>query len=159
MAKKTQLSITLPDGTTATRTTANAYKVVITGRLDLVGMRAFAGKEHSVDASNYAYHVKVLSTGAGNSYPYKPGVAFEVTEAMVAEAKRRLEGCSSAQDFSRKSARERVANTIARHGNDDLAPWEALQWSGSMATAQKALNGWRKRGWTCLTILPITQDA
>ena len=157
MSKKTTLRITLPDGTTANRTTTHAYKFVIAGRLDLTQKRAEAAEDHPSDLTNFSWDQKLVSTGAGNKYTYPSGVPISISEQDVEHAHQRLAGCTSAQDYIRKCISERIDIVNQRYGNEDMGPWVVLRWSGSAATAQRALNKYRPWGYTALTILPISQ--
>jgi hypothetical protein len=145
MAKEIKLSVTLPDGQIATRTTARAYTHVVIAQWDVALERSNAlSLRVDLDASNHKF--------------YRDQIAAGVRDANTSEetwARYTKYAAMTAGEYRSYEVERRLAKIKEEYGTVDVSAWACLQWSGSEKNAREALGTYRKRGWLNVQVLAI----
>uniref|UniRef100_A0AAU6W3L2 Uncharacterized protein n=1 Tax=Pseudomonas phage Cygsa01 TaxID=3138529 RepID=A0AAU6W3L2_9VIRU len=145
MAKEIKLSVTLPDGQIATRTTARAYTHVVIGQRDVALERSQAmSLRADLDADNHAFYRKEVAAGQRDT-----NTSEETWAAWTQYA------AMTVGEYRTFEVERRLAKIKDEYGTVDVGAWTCLQWSGSEKNASEALGSFRKRGWINVQVLAI----
>lgn len=162
MAANTKFAFTTAEGKVETRSSARAYTHVVVGRYNVAAHRAHIEAEHAKPAkhtrSNYEFHSKRAAMQPGDQWhsTFANGTPYSVTltEKDIECCREALHGATTLAEYNIALRARALDDLHTRYGEADIGAEAVLQWSQSVASAQKSVGQWSKH-WAQVRVVAL----